>query len=156
MKKACIWTQYKKRCLYHVLIIHVHLSRSLFLRSRKLIPSACGSPCRICWMSSWTSRRVSLAPWLTSISSFLHKEGQKCYAATCTFFVRQGGGIIQFVPSWDWAVFRIQIHCFRIQPFRLNSDPDLEFRWQKLGKMYSWKKLYFLSKNFNLLIPRPP
>jgi hypothetical protein len=49
------------------------------------------------------------------------------------FYVRQGGGIIQFVPSWDGAVFRIQIHCFRIRihPFRIQIQSLYDKNWKK-------------------------
>ncbi len=55
----------------------------------------------------------------------------------------------------------IRIHLNRIQHFRLNTDPDpirmQGFDDQQLGKIYSWKKIkFFLIKNYNLPIPRPP
>jgi hypothetical protein len=60
-------------------------------------------------------------------------------------------------------VFRIRIHLIRIriQHFRLNTDPEPDpiriqgFDDQMLEKIYSWKKKFFLFKNYNLPIPRP-
>jgi hypothetical protein len=153
VKKACTWNSdlvIKKRCLYHVLIIHVHLSRSLFLRSRKLIPSACGSPCRICWMSSWTSRRVSLAPWLTSISNFLHKEGQKCYEAACAFFMCvRGVGSSNLSPAGIEQCFGSRFIASGSGSSHLGWIP-IRIRIQSLDDK-NWKKITAEIKNLSFL-----
>ncbi len=49
----------------------------------------------------------------------------------------------------------LSVFWIRIQYFRMNSDPDPGFWWPKIEKINSVKNLYFLIKNYYLLIPMP-
>jgi hypothetical protein len=60
----------------------------------------------------------------------------------------------------SWLRIRINFIRIRIQHFRLNTDPDPDpirgFNDQKLKKIQLKKIIFFLIKNYNLPIPRPP
>jgi hypothetical protein len=56
-------------------------------------------------------------------------------------------------PVFSWKSFGSGFIWFRIQHFRLNTNPDPGIYDQKFKKVYSWKKCcYFFIKICNLLL----